>query len=359
MRIGKVSESVLKRSVLRLIKNSRVEVMKGAEVGSDCAFLSWNNGLSQTEDGLKGLTALSTQTITLPVKNAAYLAVMAAANNLAAEGVGPAAVTLGVILPEDAQEELLKEIMKQAQRCCDDLQMQIIGGHTEVSPAVKTPVITATAAGGAFETGLLGMEAVCNTAQKQVKNGCRDAAGMDIVASKWVGLEGTTILAAEKEEELGRRYPMQMINQAKAYEKYLSVASEAAIALKSGVYAMHDMRNGGVFGALWELSRKIGVGLTVNLKDIPIKQETIEICEFFDLNPYELLSGGSLLMVTKDGEELTKRLGDMGISAAVIGRTDKGNDKTVINQDEVRYLTMPSPDEIFKVSFYAQENSAG
>ncbi len=350
MRTGKISESVLKRSVLREIKSNREGLIKGAEVGADCAFLSWKDAPFQAAG--EELIAFSTQTVTLPVENAAYLAVMAAANNLAAEGAKPRAVTLALTFPKDAEEELLKNAMKQAQRCCDGLQLQIAGGHTEVSPAVNSPVITATVAGNALNANLSKiLSGGRNNVRNHGKDDCRDAAGMDIVISKWIGLEGTTVLASEKGVELESRYPIHLINQAKAFEKYLSVAEEAAVALKSGVYAMHDIRNGGVFGALWELSRKIGVGLTVNLKDIPIKQETIEICEFFNLNPYELLSGGSLLMVTENGEELTEKLGQMGISAAVIGKTNSGNDKTVVNQDEVRYLEMPAPDEIFKVLF--------
>ena len=328
MRTGKISESILKRSILRLIKTHREEVIKGAEVGGDCAFLSWKDTGS--------MTGVSTQTVTLPVKNAVYLAVMAAANNLAVSGAEAMAVVLSLILPEAASEDLLKEIMNQAERCCERLHIQIAGGHTEVSPAVRNPVITATV------LGTVGND----SAQKK-----GDASDMDIVLSKWIGLEGTAILTSEKEEELARRFPMRMINKAKSCEECLSVAPEAAIALKSGVYTMHDVRNGGVFGALWELSRKIGVGLTINLRDIPIRQETVEICEYYDLNPYALLSGGSLLMVAENGKKLVEVLQGEGIPASVIGRTNGGNDKVVINRDETRYLTMPAADEIFKISF--------
>lgn len=328
MRTGKISESILKRSILRLIKTHREEVTKGAEVGGDCAFLSWKDTAY--------MTGVSTQTVTLPVKNAAYLAVMAAANNLATSGAEAIAVMLSLILPEAASEELLKEIMNQTGRCCERLHIQIAGGHTEVSPAVRNPVITATAVGTAGNDSI----------QKK-----GDASNMDIVLSKWIGLEGTAILALEKEEELAARFPMRLMNKAKSCEEYLSVAPEAAIALKSGVYTMHDVRNGGVFGALWELSRKIGVGLTINLRDIPIRQETVEICEYYDLNPYELLSGGSLLMAAENGKKLVEVLQGEGISASVIGQTNGGNDKVVINRDETRYLTMPAADEIFKISF--------
>ncbi|MCM1125861.1 MAG: AIR synthase related protein [Lachnospiraceae bacterium] len=328
MRTGKISESILKRSVLRLIKTHRDEVIKGAEVGGDCAFLSWRN----QERG----TACSMQTVTLPVKNAAYLAVIAGTNNLTASGAEPAAVLLSLTLPEEAPEEILKEIMNQAQKGCTELNIQIAGGHTEVSSAVRSPVISVTAVGTIGDTACM-------------EQG--DASEMDIVMSKWIGLEGTAVLALEKGEELAGRFPARLIDKAKSCEGWLSTANEAAIALKSGVYTMHDIRNGGVFGALWELSRKIGVGLTVHLREIPIRQETVEICEFFDLNPYELLSGGALLMVTSDGKRLAEDLQREGVPAAVIGRTNSGNDKVVLNRDETRYLTMPAADEIFKVSF--------
>lgn len=341
MKTGKISESILKRSVLRLIKTHREEVIKGAEVGGDCAFLSWKENSGDR-------VILSTQTMTLPIQKSTKLAVMAAANNLAAAGGEAIAVMLSLTLPEGSTEEDLKKIMDQAEDCCARLHIQIAGGHTEVSAAVRTPVITVTAM-GAVRQEIDGQKVVPPDLVQQGKE--PDVSRMDLVVSKWIGLEGTVILACEKEEELLRRYPPHLINKAKSCEEQLSVASEAAIALKSGVYAMHDVRNGGIFGALWELSRKIGVGLSVFLKDIPLRQETVEICEFYDLNPYELLSGGCLLMVTENGGRLCGALREAGIPASVIGRTNGSNDKVVKNGDEIRYLTMPAQDEIWKVSF--------
>lgn len=335
MRTGKISESILKRSVLREIKNHENAVVKGAGVGEDCAFLSWENPASGKEAG-SNRVAISTQTVTLPIANAAFLAVMAAANNLAASGAVPSAVTLSLTLPEEAEETLLKEIMRQAESCCQRLKIQIAGGHTEVSSAVRWPVITATAVG---------------VLQSGDKSNPIPVAGLDIVVSKWIGMEGTSIIAREKEAELLKRYPANLIMLAREQADYLSIAAEAAIALKSGVYAMHDIRNGGIFGALWEVSRKLGVGLCIDLKKIPVRQETIEVCEFYNLNPYELLSGGALIMLTQDGQGLVKKLEDEGISAAIIGSTNDGNDKIVTNQDETRYLEPPVPDEIYKLSF--------
>ena len=132
--------------------------------------------------------------------------------------------------------------------------------------------------------------------------------GDDVVITKWIGIEGTTILANEHEEELLKRFPSRMIYEAKNFDQYLSVIPEAALAVKSGVTAMHDVTEGGIMGALWELAESSGVGLEIDLKKIPVKQETIEICNYFDINPYHLISSGSMLMTTKDSTKLCQVL---------------------------------------------------
>ena len=97
------------------------------------------------------------------------------------------------------------------------------------------------------------------------------------------------------------------------------------------------------------MSERAGCGLEVDLRKIPVRQETIEICEFFEINPYQLLSGGALLLATKDGESLVKKLEDKGIPAIVVGVLKEGNDKIIINGEEKRYLESPQSDEIHKV----------
>ncbi|MCX4352600.1 MAG: AIR synthase related protein [Lachnospiraceae bacterium] len=349
MKTGKISESILKRSVLKQIEKVHSEVLKGAGVGEDCAFLPWEKH-DDNKDADSGGMAVSTQTVALGISDAAFLAVMAAANNLAAAGALARTVTLAVTLPEGAEEILLRELMEQALDCCRKLKIQIVGGHTEVSRSVRQPVVTATVIGEYQKN------AVLKDAEKEKqaagKTDVYSPAGLDIVVSKWIGMEGTSIIAKEKERELLKRFPPVLVKMAGEQREYLSVASEAATALKSGVYAMHDVRNGGIFGALWEISRKLGVGLCVDLKKIPVRQETIEICEFYNLNPYELISGGMLIMLTRDGQRLAEDLENKGINGIVIGSTNDGNDKIIVNQEEIRYLEPPVPDEINKLLFF-------
>lgn len=326
MKTGKIPESVLKRSVLRQLHNRRDEVLLGAGVGEDCAALT----LEADE-----VFVMSTDPITGTGKEMGSLAVITTANDLASSGAEPVGVMLTILLPEESEEALLKEIMRDAEATCEKFHMQILGGHTEVSAAVNRPVISVSG------VGKVKKDAMIKT------SGARP--GMDIVVSKWIGIEGTVILAKERERELLGRYATTFIDRSKDLDAYISVLSEAAVAARSGVSAMHDITEGGIFGALWEMAEASGVGLEIDLKKIPVRQETIEICEFFGLNPYELISGGSMLMAAEDGNQLVHELEKAGIPAAVIGKAMTGNDRVLRNEEERRFLEPPKPDELYRV----------
>ena len=174
-------------------------------------------------------------------------------------------------------------------------------------------------------------------------------AGQELVVSKWIGMEGALLIANAKEEELQNRYPYAMLDRVMAMEHEMTVLLEAATAVKSEVSAMHDLSEGGILGGLWEFAGKHGVGLEIDIKKIPVKQEVIEICEYFELNPYALRSGGSLLMAVNNGSNLVWELNKLGIEASVIGRITDGNDRIIRNQEETRYLDLPQADEIYKM----------
>ncbi len=326
MKVGKVPENVLKRSVFKQIHTKRSEVVLGAGVGEDCAAV-------KLEDG--EIFVVSTDPITGTATDIGHLAIHITMNDLASSGATPLGVMLTILLPEYAQEADLKEIMGQIARVCAEVNVQIMGGHTEVTKAVNQPLINVCGIGKAKAGKLV------TTA------GARP--GDDILASKWIGLEGTSIIAKEKETELLARYPLELVRTAQGFDKYLSVLQEAAVAVRSGVSAMHDVTEGGIFGALWEMAESSGVGLEIDLKKIPIKQETVEVCEFFHVNPYELISSGCMLMSAPDGNTLARELARAGIHAAVIGKAAAGNDRVLRNEEERRFLEPPKTDELYKV----------
>ncbi len=325
MEIGKVPENVLKRSILKQIKTKRPEVLVGAGVGEDCAII----GLQPDE-----VMVLSTDPITGTTKEMGRWAVMISANDIASSGAEVIGVLVCALLPPRIREIKIRELMQEIEICCQELNIQVVGGHTEVTDAVNRPVLSITGIGKVKKDRMLPTKGA--------------KPGQDIVITKWAALEGTAILAKEKEEELLQKFPAFLIEEAKGYSQYLSIIKEAAIAGKSNVSAMHDITEGGVFGALWEMAESAGVGLTIDLKKIPIKQATVEICNYFDVNPYEMMSSGSLMLAADNGYDLVRVLEESGIHAAVIGKVTEGNDRVVTNGEETRFLEPPKTDQLYK-----------
>lgn len=336
MNIGKVSETVLKHSILHQIHTKCDNVLNGAGIGVDCAIFA----LSDTENVATCMreAAVATQAevdLADTRKETMTHLLQKCVNNLVAGGAKPIAAAITLLLPAEAEPDMVRGLMSEAGKACESLQIAIVGGQSRVTDAVKMPFAVVTG------YGKIGKEGVPSL--KKVKP------GQDIVLSKWVGLEGTVVLARRNREALGTRYPAYLAEEAVAFEQYLSVIPEAATAMKSGVYAMHDASEGGIFGALWELAEGAGVGLSIDLKKIPLRQETVEICEFCGLNPYELLSGGCLIMVARDGEALAEALQTEGIPATVIGKTTDSKDRILFNEDESRYMERSKRDEIYRI----------
>ena len=326
MKIGKVSETILKRSIFKQIRTKRDEVLLGAGVGEDCAAIKLDAG---------EVFMISTDPITGTVKDVGTLAVQVTINDLASSGAEPVGIMLTVLLPEKITEEDIKKMMEQVEEACAKANVQVMGGHTEVTKAVNQPVISVTGVGKAREGRLI------STAGAK--------AGQDILVTKWIGIEGTSIIAKEKEKELKTRFSKSFVETAKGFEQYLSVLPEASIAAEFGISAMHDVTEGGIYGALWELAEASGVGLEIDLKAIPVRQETVEICEYFGLNPYYLISSGCMLMAGERGHDLVRELKKAGIPAAVIGKTVEGKARRILNGEDEAFLERPRTDELYKI----------
>jgi hydrogenase maturation factor len=115
-------------------------------------------------------------------------AIYKATNNLATAGAEGFAVMLAITLPERASEEKLKKLMDGAAQAARELEIQIAGGHTTVSKYVSEKLVTVTAFGKVTP----GTESTTKGAKP----------GQDIVMTKWIGLEGTAILANKKREDI-------------------------------------------------------------------------------------------------------------------------------------------------------------
>lgn len=365
MKIGKISESALKRSVLRQIHTRRDEIVSGAGLGEDCAIfaladgekmvscvqesavaasadarifmqdkrrdLSGNENIRKSDDEQQSL-AQETDRYTVRMGHL----IRRCANNLAACGAEPVAIQIILLLPESVEEPYIKQLMTDAEATCKVLNIQIAGGQTRVTPTVNMPYATVTGYGKVSENAYRSAIAV--------------APGQDIVISKWIGLEGTAFLAKQNRQKLLERYPAYFVDEAAGFDRFLSIIPEAATAAKSGVCAMHDASEGGIFSTLWELAEGAGVGLTIDLKKLPLRQETVEVCELLGVNPYELRSGGCLVMTSEDGNGLVAALKEAQIPAVVVGKLTDSNDRIIKNEDEVRYMDRPKQDAVYTLS---------
>ncbi len=306
MRRGELTESVRRRSVFRELHRTQ----SGRQ--SDLAFSMMGP--------LPGYTCMPWRQVT------------AAAVSLAAKGAAAETLLLQGILPEDYEETRLREDMKHFAAEAEEVQMEIFDADIQVSPEVCAPAYFVAGIGRAPK-------------RPEILR-----PGQLLVMTRWAALAGTAALAMNFEKELKERFPARLIDRAREFDRFFSAAETARAVNRFGGCPMLPLSAGGIFGALWEMAETAGTGLEADLKKIPLRQETVEICEFFDLNPYSLYSEGALLIGTDEPERLLAVLQEADIPAAVIGRVTSGRDRVILNGDKGRFLDRPGQDEYWKVT---------
>ena len=324
MRIGKVKESILKRSVLRQLHNHSE---KGSPAPGEDAGVLFMPEFS--EDAGVALSVNPIEGWTFAAKRAVYGAV----NSMLAAGAKIRAISLSVLMPQDTEEKQLKFLMKEIDALCTQEDILVISGHTAVSPFVSTLILSVTAMG----------------IQKKDEEARAEYTYLDLGFAGTIGREGAAMIATEHADRLEKRYAPSYIETAKHLFDDGSMSAVSDILQEREVISIHDVREGGIFAALWEMAAAKNVGLSVDLKNIPIRQHTIEVCEYFNLNPYMLRSGGTLLLACANGARLVEQFQKAGIESAVIGQTTSGNDRLIHYDEEARFLEPPKMDEYYKV----------
>lgn len=324
MRIGKVKESILKRSVLRQLHNHSEEGSPASGEDAGVLFMP-----EFSEDAGVALSVNPIEGWTFAAKRAVYGAV----NSMLAAGAKIKAISLSVLMPQDTEEKQLKFLMKEIDALCTQEDILVISGHTAVSPFVGTLILSVTAMG----------------IQKKKEEARAEYTNLDLVIAGTIGREGAAMIATEHADRLEERYAPSYIETAKHLFDDGSMSAVSDILQEREVISIHDVREGGIFAALWEMAAAKNVGLSVDLKNIPIRQHTIEVCEYFNLNPYMLRSGGTLLLACANGARLVEQFQKAGIESAVIGQTTSGNDRLIHYDEEARFLEPPKMDEYYKV----------
>ena len=302
---GKLDSDMLRQIVFGKItyRNDDVKVRPG--IGEDCALIDFGDYDC----------VMSTDPISSTVSDIGRLAIHITCNDIASNGIQPLGIMLACMLPEGTTDADVEEIMEQAGTTAAEVGVEIIGGHTEITPAVRQPVIVSTAIG----------KAPAGTSQ----DGNDMKPGDFIMMTKAVGLEGTGIIACDHEEELraacgpdGERLVSdEEIAKAKSFLDLVSVVPEGVAAGKVGTHGMHDITEGGILGAVWEMCQISRTGAEVWEDAIPMHPETEKICRLFDVDPLRLISSGSMIIIVpKDKRaEMEEAMKAAGVDASVIG----------------------------------------
>ncbi len=325
---GKIPPEILQRTVFKFLGAKRSDVIFGPSKGEDAAVVS---------DGCK-LLALHGDPISGASEKIGWIAMNIATNDIATRGVRPRWALSCIMLPQGSNERLLTRICRELSAAAKQLGVSIVGGHSEVTPGLDHPLVIV------FSLGVLedGRYVTCSGAKP----------GSQIILTKSVGIEGTVILALDRGEILAAKFGEAFVKRAGKDIDRLSVLKEAMIAFEyGGVQAMHDPTEGGVSNGLHEIADASHTGFKVYENAVTISHETLDVCRFFEINPLNLISSGSLLIVAEPDKALgiIEQLGTNGIKASIIGDVLEDEEQRIIVRKDglVESLGRPRSDELW------------
>ena len=319
---GKVPIDVLKQVVFKNLGVTRKEVVLGPSAGFDGAVIDVGN---------KSLI-VSMDPITGAVERIGWLAVNVNANDVATFGVEPAFLFSCILLPEGADRELVETISTQMNAAAKDLGIAIVGGHCESTLGLTNPIVVGCILGLAEK----GRYVTAGGAKK----------GDKLILTKSAGIEGTAILAADREQELKKTISTTVLQNAKNFYSQISVVKEALTACKTGgVHAMHDPTEGGVAGGIHEMADASNLGVKVFENAISVQPETAKICSHFQIDPLQLISSGALLISAepKSASDIVRNLKLQRIQASVIGEFLENVDQRALIRKNGETEALPRP----------------
>jgi hydrogenase expression/formation protein HypE len=313
--VGKLDPAVLDAHVLSRAGAPDERVTLGPAVGEDAAAIDL---------GAESLV-VSSDPISLAAEAAGTLGVPVATNDVAATGAEPAWLTVTVFLP-DADTDRLDTVTSQLDAAARDLDVAIVGGHTEVLEDLSRSLLSLTAMGTT--------ERVCPTGGA--------SPGDELLLTAGAGIEGTAILATDFRESMPD-VPGETLDRAAAFFEEISVL-DAASTLWPLATGMHDPTEGGVLAGAYELGQAAGATVEIDRSAVPIRSETRAVCDAMGVDPLGIFGSGALLVTVAPGdrEAALDALAGAGIEAAVIGCLSTGDPTVEIGGD--RLTSMPRDD---------------
>ena len=323
LRLGKLDNDDLERLILKKFHRVRKESLSAPMIGQDCATLDLGGDL----------ILLSCDPITsASVTHLGRLTVHVSCNDAAAAGAEPVGLLVTLLMPPTGTLEEISRIADDLSGAAQLANVDILGGHTEVTDAVTRAVTSAAV--------------IARQPRGSAMRGMRP--GDEIVMTKWAAVEGTSILAEDFADRLSH-LPKALLEAGASLSDHLSIVNESRIAMRMNATAMHDVTEGGVLGAAWELGYANACAIDIDTSKIPVREETSAFCATLGLDPLRLIGSGSLLVACESGCALANELERQGIPANVIGRAIVGNVSFADNAP----LGEPHADELYRLYDHA------
>ena len=325
MLTGKLPGELLKELLQDTSTNENV--IAGPKIGLDAAKIKTCG---------KNLV-VGSDPITFTAENIGKYCVYINANDIAVSGAIPKYFMATILLPPKINEQEAKEIFNQVNSTCKEMNIALIGGHTEITDSVTRPIISGTMFGEEF----------INLIPANAK------IGADIILVNKPAIEGTSILAFNGKDKLLKSgisqekidFALNLLNTQGIC--ILSVVKEL-LKYKDSIYYMHDPTEGGIASALTEMSIAINKGIKID--EIEFMDETKEFCQILKLDPFGLISSGTLIAVTDNGNYIVNKLTNKGFYAKVIGKVTDEIPKVIYKGEKIKTF---SRDEIAR---YFEEN---
>lgn len=304
----------------------------GPSIGVDAAAIDFG----------KQLLLAKTDPITFVTEDIGAYAVYVNTNDIAVMGGVPKWFLATILLPEGrATARMAQAIFADLARSCKLLNISLCGGHTEVTPGIDRPIVIGLMLGEVTKGKLI------------TSAGARP--GDLLILTKGIAIEGTSILAREKEKDLERVFSKEFTARCRRLFRRpgISVLRDARIAIRHGrIHAMHDPTEGGLATGLHELAMASKVGVHVDADRIRVLPECLKLCGYYGLDPLGVIASGALLMAvdSRDSQAVLQGLRRAGISASIIGKvTSKRAGVKIVENGRTRPLPLFAADEITKV----------
>lgn len=325
MENGKLDSTSLKELLKNYTGYIREEVLMSGKLGEDCSFVEIGNEV----------LVLTTDPVTAATKNVGSIAFDINLNDISTSGATPVGIMITLLLPQGSDFNDVKDIMQEIHDKCVENKISILGGHTEITDAVTRTIVSITIIGKGKEEEIITSENL--------------KVGDSLLVSKKLAIEGTYLIYNEFTEQVKNIITKEDKKTIEEFKNQLSVRKEGIAGKNAKVSLMHDVTEGGILGACHEVCEGKGLGCILYEDELPFDEVTLKICKKVGVDPYRLISSGSMLFATSNPKALIEELQKQNIDCTLIGKVTEKDFILIDKNGDEKLIDPPTRDEIYRL----------